>query len=552
MLRTRYWRIVLFFGQVCLSLVAWELILPRVGLRGLTQRTRSARLTRAAAHFRGLAIRMGGVLIKVGQFLSARLDVLPPEVTTELANLQDEVPPEDFDAIRRLAEAELGAPLARRYLAFETTPMAAASLGQVHRAVLPEGAVVVKIQRPNIETIIHTDLAALRLVGSWLHRYPPIRRRADVPALLAEFTRSLMEEVDYQTEGRHAETFAANFKNRPGVRVPRVWWTHTTRRVLTLEDVFALKITDYAALTAAGIDRQAVARRLFATYWQQIVDDGFFHADPHPGNLFIAPLPHAEPAEGSAEGTPWLLTFIDFGMVGHISPNLRTGIRETALAVGTRDAARLVRAYQQLGVLLPSADLELLEKVEAKAFERFWGKSMDELRHMDLDTIREFASEFGELLYTMPFQIPEDMILLGRTAAILSGLCTALDPDFNFWNNLAPFVQKLLATEAETGWRFWAKELETLTRALITLPKRADTLLSKMEQGRLEMRTPDLSKQVHRLEQAVRQMTGSILFLALLLGGLQLNGTGQPVAAGGLLAAAAITLIWVLLAGRRR
>ena len=566
MLRARYLRIVLFFAQATLSVIVWELILPRLGLRDLARRTRSARLTRLAARFRALAIRMGGVLIKMGQFLSSRLDILPPEITVELSGLQDEVPPEAFDAVRRLAEAELGATLAERFETFETVPLAAASLGQVHRATLRDKdvesqpgafyAVVVKIQRPHIEELINVDLAALRVVGSWLHQYPPIRRRADVPALLAEFARSLKEEVDYLAEGRNAETFSANFQHRPGVHVPRVVWSHTTRRVLTLEDVVAIKITDYDAITAAGVDRKAVAQRLFATYWQQILDDGFFHADPHPGNLFVTPESvlarrTLQDAGVQAQGG-WALTFIDFGMVGHVSPRLRDGIRETALAVGTRDAARLIKGYQILGVLLPNADLDLLEKAEARLFEQFWGKSMSELREVDIVAMRAFYREFGELLYSLPFQIPEDLILLGRTAAILSGMCTGLDPEFNFWGSLEPFVQKLLADEALSGWRYWATELEILVRTLVALPKRTDAMLSKMEQGKLEVRTPELSRQMARLELGLRRVMGSVLFTAFLLGGIQLYLADRIWPSAGLLAGAVALLIWVLTARRTR
>ena len=266
---------------------------------------------------------MGGVLIKVGQFLSSRLDVLPEEITSELKWLQDEVTAERFDDIRALAEAELGAPLRQRFAAFDETPMGAASLGQVHRATLTREAagdgpvdVVVKVQRPNIESLIETDLAALRTVGGWLVRYPPIRRRADIPALLGEFTRVLHEEIDYEAEGRNAETFARHFAGRRGIRVPRVVRTHSTRRVLTLEDVFGIKLTDHAALDAAGIDRHALAGRFYDAYLQQIFTDGFFHADPHPGNLFVVKT------AGGFE-----LRFVDFGMVGRVTPSMRAGLR---------------------------------------------------------------------------------------------------------------------------------------------------------------------------------------------------------------------------------
>jgi len=230
-------------------------------------------------------------------------------------------------------------------------------------------------------------LAALRTVGKWLHRYRPIRQRADVPALLAEFSRVLYEEIDYLAEGRNAETFAAMFAADPGVRVPQVVWTQTTKRVLTLEDVFAIKITAYDEITAGGVDRAAVAHRLFESYLRQIFEEGFFNADPHPGNLFVAPNP---------ESGEWTLTFVDFGMVGRVPPNLRGGLQDMVIAVGTADPARLVQAYVKMGVLLPHADLERLQSTEAEIFDRFWGKSMAELRAISWDEMREFAREFRE------------------------------------------------------------------------------------------------------------------------------------------------------------
>ena len=214
-----------------------------------------ARFKKIASQFREMAIRMGGVMIKVGQFLSARLDVLPAEITDELSGLQDEVPAEDFEAIRKLAEAEFGAPLDEIFERFEAEPLAAASLGQVHRARLrvdaPEAEqfrdVVVKIQRPFIDQLIDVDFSALRRFGGWLQRYEPIRKRVNVPALIEELSETVHREIDYLAEGKNAETFAENFKDRKRVHVPRVVWSRTTQRALTLENVYAIKITDYDA-----------------------------------------------------------------------------------------------------------------------------------------------------------------------------------------------------------------------------------------------------------------------------------------------------------------
>jgi predicted unusual protein kinase regulating ubiquinone biosynthesis (AarF/ABC1/UbiB family) len=538
----------------------WELILPRIGLRFLTLQTRSARLSRTATQYRILAIQLGGVLIKVGQFLSSRVDVLPREITNELSGLQDEVPPETFDDIRAVAEEELGMMLNKRFASFQQTPLAAASLGQVHRARLFSDSsipsepsslidVVVKIQRPKIELIIATDLAALRTVGRWLRRYRPISKRMDITALIDEFTRTLYEEIDYLAEGRNAETFAANFNSNPNVRVPKVVWTHTTRRVLTLEDVGAIKISDYAAITAAGIDLCEVANRLLDTYLKQIFEDGFFHADPHPGNLFISPLPPTSDNRGT--GTAWTLTFVDFGMVGHVPPHLRTGLRELLMAVGTRDAARMVKAYKMTGVLLPGADLAQIERAGAMMFDQFWGKSMTELQKINMDEMFDFAAEFRDLLYNMPFQIPQDIIFLGRCVGILSGICTGLDPEFNVFAQLAPYAEKLVAEEGITGWRFWLREAETMSLRLWAMPGRVESLLEKMERGDMSVRDPQLTEQMRRIERSLRRAAWSLVFAALLMGGIQLYLTDSSIFGGILMAGAGIVLLRIIFSGRR-
>jgi predicted unusual protein kinase regulating ubiquinone biosynthesis (AarF/ABC1/UbiB family) len=547
-LRRRYRRIVLFFARALTALLFWELLLPLVGLDGISRRGRSRRLRAIAVRFRGLALRMGGVLIKVGQFLSSRHDVLPEEITSELAGLQDEVPPERFEDVRAVAEAELGATLRERFASFDEVPLAAASLGQVHRARLPpatEGsarlpdAVVVKILRPGIEGIIETDLDALRTVGRWLSRYPPIRRRADIPALLAEFTRVLHEEIDYVTEGRNAEAFAERFKGRAGVRVPAVVWSHTTRRVLTLEDVFGIKVTDHAALEAAGIDRREVARRLFDSYLHQIFTDGVFHADPHPGNLFVAK---------TAAG--FELRFVDFGMVGRVPPGTRSGLRALAVAIATKNAGGIVAAARQLGMLLPGADLALLERVEARLLERFWGKTIGELNQVSLQEVREITVEFKELLYTLPFQVPEDLILLGRTTAILSGMCASLDREFNAWSQVVPFARRLMAEDASPLWETYLGKLTGLGRALFSVPRRADNVLTKIDRGELLLRVPVLEEQAARVELTLRRLTGGVIFAASLMSGIHLADIGHVQAARLLLGTAAVALGWVVLARR--
>jgi predicted unusual protein kinase regulating ubiquinone biosynthesis (AarF/ABC1/UbiB family) len=552
MLKARYRRILRFFSGVLLHLIWWDVFLPRIGFRSRSHKTRPERLRRIAARYRRLAVELGGVMIKVGQWLSARLDVLPPEITDELSGLQDEVQPEDFGAIRRVIESEFDQPLEARFETLDPQPIAAASIGQVHCARLRlEGespaaeriqpAVVVKVQRPNIEKVVATDLAALQTVSRWVMLYRPIRRHADVPALLREFSQTLAEEVDYLHEGKNAEIFAENFTGVEDVRVPAVYWPHTTRRVLTLEDVGAIKITDYAAIDAAGVDRKQVAQRLFDIYLKQIFEHHFFHADPHPGNLFVLPQPNET---GGPAG--FKIVFVDFGMAGRITPNVVDGLRELVIAVAQRDGARVVKAYQIMRVLLPDADIELLTRANQRAFERFWGKSTAELLEMGQAEAMEFLSEFRSLLFENPFQLPDNMILLGRCLSILNGICTGLDPDFNVWHSVLPWADRLIAAEARDQWKVWLGETVDTLRSVVALPRRAETLIERLEQGRLEMRSPELNRRFEKLERAVGRLGLAVIFAAFLVGGVQLYLAGSLLPAAGLALAALITLLLAL------
>lgn len=550
-LRGRYRRILRFFAGVIARFLWWDVVLRRLGMGARVRRTRNERFRLEAARFRTLAVEMGGVMIKIGQFLSSRLDVLPREVTDELANLQDEVPAESFADIRALAEAELGGSLEDRFASVEPVPLAAASLGQVHRARLgPEHDlgfrdVVLKVQRPGIDQVVRTDLSALDRVGRWLMRYRPIGAHADVPALLREFAATLNEEIDYVHEANNAETFRANFADDPRVQVPRVVRALSTGRVLTLEDVSAIKITDYAAITAAGVDRAAVADRLISVYLQQIFEDGFVHADPHPGNLFVTP--------GAADDPDgWRLTFVDFGMVARVPDTVRESLRELVIGVGTRDASRVVKAYERLDMLLPGADVVAIERAEAAVFDRYWGLSMKELRTIDPAEVRQFAHQYRDLLLDLPFQVPQNLIYVVRTVAILSGMCTGLDPDVNLWTQVGPYAQRLVADEATSGLSHWLDEIGQALLAGLALPGQASRVLARVESGGLPVRDEHVGREVRRLGRAVDRLAGAVVSAGLIVAGSVLVTGGDDGFGVALFTAAGVVLLGVLLGGGRR
>ncbi|ALD12474.1 ABC1 kinase family protein [Clavibacter capsici] len=550
--RARYRRI-LRFAAWNLAVTWWyELFLPRVGLRRIADRTRTRRMKRFARRFRVLAVELGGLMIKVGQFMSSRLDVLPPEITAELEDLQDEVPAVPFPEIRALAERELGMPLAEAYAWVDETPVAAASLGQAHRAILgPVDAAdtgltgaVIKVQRPGIDDIVRVDLAALRRIGGWLTHVRLVSDRVDAPALVEEFAETSLEEIDYLHEARSSARFQEMFRADARVAVPEIVWERSTRRVLTLQDVTAIKITDHAGLLAAGIDPVDVAPVFAAVMFDQLFADGFFHADPHPGNVFVTPV-----TDGSVE-QGWTLTFIDFGMMGEVPPSTRRGLRKMLIAAASRDGKGLVDAARDIGVLLPSADTTQLELAMTRLFARFGGLGFAELREVDPREFRAFAEEFQEVVRTLPFQLPDDFLLIIRAMSLTSGVCSALDPRFNLWDSVEPYAQRLIREERGNVVRDLGTRVSDTAGTIARLPGRLDALLTRIDEGALPISDPTLERRVGALERTLRRAISALVFGALLAGGVLLRPDDEALGTV-LLVVSVVPLAQALLPGRR-
>lgn len=432
----------------------------------------SERHRRRASKFREAALKMGGVLIKLGQFLSTRADLMPEEYIEELAKLQDEVPPVSYEKIRQVVEEEFGKPIAEVYPYFNPMPTAAASLAQVHSAVLPTGEkVAVKIQRPGIEELINIDLAIFSYIMEGMHRFTKMVNQMDIPGLVKEFARTLGEELDFYREGYNAERFRKNFEGNPIIYIPKIYWDYTRDRVLTLESVDGIKISDYEALEQAGISRTEVAYEVVQSYLQQVLEDGFFHADPHPGNLFVVAGPE--------------ITFVDFGMVGEITPEMKASLKEAALAVARRDINALMSSLLDLGFIRKGANLDSIRNAINWMFDIYAGFTSHKITFETLDQIQE---DIRTIVYEQPLTIPAHFGFLGRAVGILLGLTTGLDPNFDFIGAAKPYLQKMMGLEVEDWYQMVTEEAKTLGKTLLNLPKQLSDVLGRAQKGELRVR----------------------------------------------------------------
>jgi len=544
-LKARYRRIMRFATAVLIQTWWFELALPKIGLGKITGKHRIKRISRQARKFHDLAVDLGGLMIKLGQFLSSRLDVLPESITSQLEGLQDEVQPENFSEILAQIERELGLPVSDAFESFESTPIAAASLGQAHRARLTTllsdevgySDVIVKILRPNIEEIVEVDIRALRRVGRILSRIRLVSRRADAPALVEEFAETSYQEINYLNEAKNLLRFKADFAGDDRVSVPEVVWERSSRRVLTLSDVSAIKITDVAALELAGIDPNAVAAELARVTFQQYFITGFFHADPHPGNIFVTPTV-------SLSGNSFSLTYIDFGMMGEITNEVRLNLQRLLVALASRDARASLEATQRLKFLLPSADEYELERALETLFERFGGLGVAELIQTDPGEIRDLALEYSQIIRTLPFQLPENFLLIFRSLSLISGVTSALNKNFNLWDAVDPFARTLLSQGGGVIRSLSGNLIETVV-TLARLPKRLEELTFKVDKGTLSSRSPETEKRLRVLDSSVRRLTSAVVFATLLGSGLYLRNLGDELGLV-LLGLSAVPLVYAL------
>ncbi|MBI3995637.1 MAG: AarF/ABC1/UbiB kinase family protein [Nitrospirae bacterium] len=507
------------------------------------RRRRSLLHQRKADRLRRLAIELKGILIKLGQFMSARVDLLPEEYTRVLAQLQDSIPPAEFTLIKQRLREDLGRNPEEVFASFNETPIAAASLGQVHEAVLQDGRrVAVKVQYPGIRRIVEADLRAAGWASWFLQRF---LRRIRFDILYREFSRILHQELDYIQEARNAERFHQNFDGDDRIVVPKVIWDYTTPHVLTLEFVEGIKITDFETIRAAGVELPALARLLMESYMMQLFAHRFLHGDPHPGNLFVRP--GATPAAGPA------LVFVDFGLMQPLPPAMRDGIKTTVGGIIDRDIPRIVQGLFDLGFIDRAGDRRAIEQVAAFFIERYRDISPKAFREIGIGDIAHDLQQIFSV--SSAIQIPNNFILIWRTLGMLNGINSRLDPNLNIIELAKPYAIPFI--RSEEGWfdRVW-KTGRDVGGSLLALPKALETFLATANRGefKTKMSSDDVTGALLRLTRLVHRAILGAFLLALLVIARFFQHQGHPLESRTATAAAlvmGILLGWSLLKVRR-
>lgn len=474
---------------------------------GVTEVKQAARRKTQAVWIRNTLLDLGPTFIKVGQLFSTRADIFPGEYVEELAKLQDKVPAFSYEQVEATIEKELGKKIPELFHNFEPIPLAAASLGQVHKAVLHTGeSVVVKVQRPGLKKLFEIDLQILKGITRYFQNHPKWGRGRDWLGIYEECCRILWEEIDYLNEGRNADTFRRNFRGYDWVNVPRIYWRYASSRVLTLEYLPGIKISQYEALEAAGLDRKAIARQGAQAYLLQLLNSGFFHADPHPGNIAI-----------SASGA---LIFYDFGMMGRIKSNVREGLMQTLFGIAQKDGDRVVQSLIDLGAIAPTDDIGPVRRSVQYMLDHFMDKPFEN------QSVAAISEDLYEIAYNQPFRFPATFTFVMRAFSTLEGVGKGLDPDFNFMEVAKPYAMQLITdmngSEGNSFINELSRQAAQVSSTAFGLPRRLEDTLEKLERGDMRLRVRSI--ETERLLRRQSSIQLSISY-ALLISGFTLSAT---------------------------
>ncbi|KAK8305248.1 hypothetical protein V6Z11_D03G048500 [Gossypium hirsutum] len=522
---------------------------------GMTEEKKVLRRKALAKWLKESILRLGPTFIKIGQQFSTRVDILAQEYVDQLSELQDQVPPFPSETAVSIVEEELGAPVGVIFDRFDYEPIAAASLGQVHRAKLKGQEVVVKVQRPGLKSLFDIDLKNLRVIAEYLQKIDPKSDGAkrDWVAIYDECASVLYQEIDYTKEAANAELFASNFKDMDYVKVPSIYWEYTTPQVLTMEYVPGIKINKIQALDQLGVDRKRLGRYAVESYLEQILSHGFFHADPHPGNIAV------DDFNGGR------LIFYDFGMMGSISSNIREGLLEAFYGIYEKDPDKVLQAMIQMGVLVPTGDMTAVRRTAQFFLNSFEERLAAQRREREMATTelgfkkpltkeekiakkKERLAAIGEDLLAIaadqPFRFPATFTFVVRSFSVLDGIGKGLDPRFDITEIAKPYALELLKFReagVEVVLKDFRKRWDRQSRAFYNLFRQADRveklaeIIQRLEQGDLKLRVRALESERAFQRVATVQKTvgsavaaGSLINLATIL---YLNSIRVPAVA---------------------
>ena len=461
---------------------------------------------------------LGPTYVKIGQMASTRADVIPADILHELEKLQDNVPPFSFEAVSRIIEEELGSPLGEIYSSFDEKALAAASIGQVHCARLHTGEkVAVKVQRPQIKAMIETDLEILMDLATLAEHRMERMERLQLRDVVEEFAKSLRNELDYTVEARNSEKIAKQFKSDPTIYIPTIHWDYSTQTVLTMEFVEGQKLNQFEGFDEEGYDRKALAEHLVKALFHQVLIEGFFHADPHPGNILLL--------EGG------VIAFIDFGMVGRLTLDMKNNFASVVIAMMRQNTESMIKAVLRIGIVPDDVNLSLLTN------------DVDELRENYVDvpmsriSLGEAISDLFEVAFRHRIRIPSDFTLLAKCLLTLEGIVEKLDPQLSIMDMAEPFGIQLLKERyrpSTIAGRIW-HNITDYGDLLVDLPKQLKDLMRDMVRGRvrLEVSVPELDIFLRKLDRITNQLSFSIILLSfsIVMAGLIIASSlgSQPI-----------------------